>query len=217
MTKPLSNHPPTPNTNPVGGEMRLLLECFNEWLVLYGIRTQKANRILEALGKESLKLADKDRAERQFEIEYLTDAMGEFPWRFSKDRNEWIAWNKTVVPYMRTREASLIEFARAKGLSRYPYPIKHATAGGSGNKATYEIISFEIKESPSLIQKEPNDMDRVTTETKGELLYQSPTKHRYSEESSPFPRKTIAFASLASIIIMVALLVYLKSQSIRLF
>lgn len=143
MTPPLSNHPQSP-PNPVEGEMRLLLECFNQWLEDSGTRTQKAHRILEALASESLKLAEKDRAARQFEVEYLTDAMGEFPWRFSKDRNEWLAWNKTVIPYITSRESSLIAFAKSKGLKKYPYPVKHATTGGPGNKATYEIIGIDI-------------------------------------------------------------------------
>jgi hypothetical protein len=144
MTPPLFNHPQSP-TNPDEGEMRLVLECFNQWLDQNGTKTQKAHRILEALAKESLKLAESKRSARQFEVEYLTDAMGEFPWRYSKDRSEWIAWNKTVLPYLSAREASLIAFARAKGLKKYPYPVKHATAGGPGNKATYEIVALDIK------------------------------------------------------------------------
>ena len=147
--------------------MRLLIECFNQWLSLYGIRTQKAHRILEALGKESLKLADKDRAERQFEVEYLTDAMGEYPWRFSKDRNEWVAWTKTVVPYMKNRESSLIELARTKGLSKYPYPIKNTTSGGPGNKATYEIVAFEISGLPELTRDYEIDIEEMFTEARG--------------------------------------------------
>lgn len=173
------------------------------------MKTQKAYRILEALGKESLKLADKDRSERQFEVEYLTDAMGEFPWTFSKDRNEWVSWNKTVIPYLKSREISLIELAKSEGLSRYPYPIKHTTAGGKGNKATYEIISFEIEDSATSPLKGHIGMDRHNSEGEKENMAKI-NESDTLEIRVPRPSRRTISISLLSLSIIVGAGVYMR-------
>lgn len=150
-------HPAT-HPNPVEGGFREVLECFSDWLETLAPNGSKPYRILAALAQESLKKAESERASRQFDARDITCAMGEeegtnqsrwFEQHGNKSQNEWLDWSATVERFMTLRAAALIEFARRRGLTQYPYPQRHPTRGGPGNRTTYEIVARPIQESDS--------------------------------------------------------------------
>lgn len=108
--------------------MKDIIQCLIDWLDDNPSET-KAHRILKALAFESLKKANLVEDEWSFDSFDIAKAANENK-KNTSEANDWIDWTRTVLKYWETRENQIIDYAKKRGLTSYPKPIRISTPGG---------------------------------------------------------------------------------------
>ncbi|WAR45958.1 polysulfide reductase NrfD family protein [Methylomonas rapida] len=123
--------------------MREVIQCLIDWLDSE-TSDEKGHRILRALAQESLKKSEFEESKRRFTADEIVAAIGESIG--NADPKKWIDWSGSLKKYCETRELQIIEFARKRGLPRYPKPERKSTKGGPGRHTTFYIKAEPIPE-----------------------------------------------------------------------
>ncbi|AMK79378.1 MULTISPECIES: hypothetical protein [Methylomonas] len=136
--------------------MREVIQCLIDWLDSEP-SDEKGHRILRALAQESLKKAEFEESKRRFTADAIVAAIGET--LESAEPKKWIDWPGSLKKYCETREPQIIEFARKRGLPRYPKPDRKSTKGGPGRHTTFYIKAEPV---PDIMEEEQSIEDMRT-------------------------------------------------------
>lgn len=149
--------------------MREIIQCLMDWVESIP-SDEKPHQVLRALAKESLKKAHMEESKRQFTNKDIVAAAEVIT---NEPANKWVNWNKTVLPYWKTRKKEVIALAEKRNLDCYPELGAHIPKNaGRGHESLYWIKAEPIPESANNDDEQNSTVDPNKTQDQSRISFQ---------------------------------------------
>lgn len=125
-------------------QLRAVAECLQKYLRLHG-RSNHGFDVLRFLADETLARLETGSSTKFHNLAIQIAVVGQA----KKDPSAWLSpvWRKLTSEILPSLESGLQEFARAEGLSHYPWVNRQESTGGAGNQTLYYLEAREIPEA----------------------------------------------------------------------